>query len=212
MVKKLLLSGLAALIMGFGSCDSGKEDSGYECIANEECATTEQCVEGYCEEKQEPDCYSHNDCKEDRLCLEGTCEAPGQVCLYDPEAQCDSTTLFDGVYKVTKSNCSLNFNIAGDDMNGPIAYFGFMDDDQDCEYVTVAVLRKLNSTPLCIKNGEGTYVSGNYLSYNNTKLTEGLVEFTKCGADLIIFNWDNNSCYAILDKVPNGNITADCYK
>ena len=43
-------------------------------------------------------------------------------------------------------------------------------------------------------------------------IAKGLVEFTKCGADLIIFNWDNNSCYAILDKVPNGNITADCYK
>jgi hypothetical protein len=56
MVKKLLLSGLAAIVIGLTpNCDNGG-DNGYECIANEECATNEQCVEGYCEEQQEPEC------------------------------------------------------------------------------------------------------------------------------------------------------------
>ena len=83
MVRKMLLTGLAAIIMGLTPNCGGEEDNGYECINNEECTQTEQCVEGYCEESQWPQC--------------------------ELKEYFDGCADFTGTYEVVESNCTNRF-------------------------------------------------------------------------------------------------------
>jgi len=107
MVKKLLLSGLAAIIMGLTpNCDNGN-DLGYECISKDDCAETEQCVEGVCEEKTWPECGIKENVQPDDFTGTYLVQDPTCSCKYEQisfkSEPCDSYEQFDlgGVDKKT---------------------------------------------------------------------------------------------------------------
>ena len=134
MVKKLLLTGLAALVMAFSpSCDDGGDNGNnggnggngqtYECYVNDHCLDNETCEDGYCVEKQEQECGIKENLQ--------------------PED-------FNGTYEVMESFCSNKYS--------QITFEG-EDDTFD-----VGAIDKKTGEFVCLDASADPNVNGNYLS------------------------------------------------
>ena len=65
---------LAVILLLCAGC--AKEDSGFECYADDQCQPGEWCQEGHCTEKT--GCTSNADCKGNRICVDGQCVFPDE--------------------------------------------------------------------------------------------------------------------------------------
>ena len=184
MVKKLLLSGLAAIIMGFSpSCDNGSDEG---CTTNEHCKGARVCnVEtGKCVSPEELDIYTETS---------------------EPKLECKIKTGFggcediSGVYDIESTTCPL-FDVIKYDFIG----FKMNPDFMECTVSAIGI--KPNNT-----GNDCLYEWGDSNTEGNHVVSDGF-EFVKCpNSDLIQMYWNFRECEALLNKYSSEIIDKDCY-
>ena len=147
-----------------------------------------------------PGCTSHNDCRGERMCVEGECKDYEQACPIDYTFRCDEDSKFKGIYSVEKSTCAMNF---GEEV---FSSFGFKTNYNCSEFGVLGI--QAPSSLYCMYSEQNAHetISGNYVTVTGDLFVPDNyvpLEFRKCNAGTIYFQWKDRECSALLKKEQN---------
>ena len=160
----------------------------------------------------EPVCTTHSECDTDSFCNGGKCATMQAACAVDYQAPCTEEYAFSGIYTIGRTSCPFVF---GGTSYVQIAFYY----NGECSQAGVVLLKDPDDEDgslgpedeACLFTDEQD-VEGNYLIATDGKHENAYpVEFTKCGHENILFQWNNRNCEAILDLESNSISAIDGY-